>query len=92
MKLWCVVWRRRELLYDLSPHASCWLLHPYHGTVPSITLNEENHLVIPHQYIIVANIVQPPLHRGLSPSFIFICSCAGRRQSWWYCGHESLGI
>lgn len=56
MQLGCVIRRRSELLDDFSPYASSRLLHPYHGAVAGIALNEEFHLIISHQNVISANI------------------------------------
>ena len=92
MKFWRIVWWGCKLFDDLSPYACSWLFHPHHRTVTRITLNKKHHLVIPHEHIIITNVIHPPLHGSFSPHFVFICSCAGRCQRWRQRRNESFGV
>src|SRR5688572_12966814 len=77
-KFWRIVRWRSKLLEDLPAHACCRLLHLHHGAVSKITLNEEDQLVVLHQDIAAANIVEPSLHKGFDSCLIIVCSGTSR--------------
>jgi hypothetical protein len=86
MKLRRIIRRRCELLENPSTNTRRWLLHSNHWTIAEITLNEENHFIITHQYFISADIVQPPLQRSLHPRLVLVCassSCCDRWGNRW---------
>jgi hypothetical protein len=62
MKLRRVIGWWRKLLEHLAPHACGRLLHAYDGTIAEVRLNKEDHLLVSHEYIIAADIVQPALY------------------------------
>ena len=92
LQLGGVVGRRRELLQDLAAHARSGLLHLDHGAVAEVALDEEDHLVIPHEHFVAANVVEPPLHQRLDPCFVLIRPHARRGSSKRDIGYEGFGI
>jgi hypothetical protein len=81
-----------ELLDDLSAYSGCRLFSLQHRAVPKITLNKKDHLVIPHQNVVCANVIKPPLERCLDAGFILVCTSTGRCQRRWYCRYKGFGI
>ena len=82
----------RKLLENLAADSCRGLLLLDHGTVAKVALDKEDHLVVAHQDLVAADIVEPALHQGLDAGFIFVgtgaCRCQGGRNR----GNECLGV
>jgi hypothetical protein len=91
-KLGGIIGWRSKLLQNLSADASSWLLSLNHGAVTKVTLNKEHHLIILHQHLISADVVEPSLHQGLDSSLILVGTCSGRGQGGRDGGDERLRI
>ena len=91
-QLGSIVWRGSKLLEDLPANACRRLLHLDKWAVAKIALHEQDHLVVPHQDLAAADVVEPALHRRFDAVLVLIGACSGgshgRRDSW----HESLRI
>ena len=83
LQLGRVVWRRRELLDDFSAHARRWLRSSDDRAVSRIALDEAQHLVVPHEHLILAHVVEPLLHVGLDTDLVLVGPHAGRGRGRW---------
>ncbi|KAL1844601.1 hypothetical protein VTK73DRAFT_2187 [Phialemonium thermophilum] len=92
LQLGGVVGRRGELLEDLAAHAGGGLLLLDHGAVAEVALDEQAHLVVVHEDLVAAHVVEPALHERLDPDLVLLGAGAGRRQGRGHGGHEGLWV
>lgn len=87
-----IIRRRSKLLEDLPPDASGGLLHLDHGAVSEVALNKEHHLIVPHQGLVAADVVEPSLHEGLDATLVLLGSSAGGCEGGRDGRNEGFGI
>lgn len=92
LQLGGIIGWRSKLLQDLAAHTSRGLLLLDHGAVAEVTLGKKNHLVIPHQDLVAADIVEPALHQSLDASLILVGSGTSRGKRWWHSRHDGFGV
>jgi hypothetical protein len=78
-----IIGRRRKLLQDLSPDAGGGLLHLDQRAVAKVALHEKHHLVVLHEHLVAAHVVEPSLHEGLDARLVLVGPGSGRRDRWW---------
>ena len=91
-KLRGIVWRRRKLLQYLPPNAGRWLFPLHQGAVSKIAFNKQNHLIVLHEYLAAAHIVEPALHERLDPILVLVSASAGRRDGGRNSGDQGFGV
>jgi hypothetical protein len=91
-QLGSVVGRRSKLLDVLATNASGGLLAPDDGAISKIALDEKDHLVVTHEHVVGADVVQPALHGSLDTYFVLVGTSTGSRDRRRNGGDKSVGV
>jgi hypothetical protein len=75
-----IIRRRGELLQNLPADTGRGLLPLHQRAIAKVAFHKEHHLVVPHQNLVAADVVEPSLHQSLDAILVLLGTGASRRD------------